>query len=149
MIGRWGNFFNREAFGGYTDGLFAMQLPISALRSGDITSELMEHVVNIGGVDYVQVHPTFLYESVWNLALLLFLVWYSPRKKFNGEVFCLYLLIYGVGRFFIEGLRTDQLIFFGTGIPVSQMVAVGMIAAALLLIVWGRKRAKAKTGTEN
>jgi len=140
-IGRWGNFFNREAFGGYTDGLFAMQLPISAVRKADITAELAEHIVNAGGVDFIQVHPTFLYESLWNLALFAFLVWFSSRKKFNGEVFCLYMLGYGVGRFWIEGLRTDQLILFGTGIAVSQVVAIFMIVSALAIIVMNRRKA--------
>lgn len=59
IIGRWGNFFNREAFGGYTDGLLAMQLPVSAVRDSDISKELAEHIVEIGGVSYIQVHPTF------------------------------------------------------------------------------------------
>ena len=80
--------------------------------------------------------------------MLLFLIWYSPRKKFNGEVFCLYLLLYGIGRFWIEGLRTDQLIFFGTGLAVSQMLAVVMVVVSLCIIAIGRKRQKAKQ-TEN
>ena len=71
VIGRWGNFFNREAFGGYTDGPFAMQLPLSAVRSSDVTTDLMNHVVESGGISYIQVHPTFLYESMWNLVLLI------------------------------------------------------------------------------
>lgn len=66
-IGRWGNFFNREAFGGYTDGIFAMQLPLNAVYSWDVTPEMLEHLQTVGGVQYIQVHPTFLYESVWNL----------------------------------------------------------------------------------
>ena len=120
VVGRWGNFFNREAFGGYTDNLLAMQLPVSAVRRSDISADLAAHIMNVGGIDYIQVHPTFLYESLWNLCVLLFLIWYSPKKKFHGEVFCLYLLLYGIGRFWIEGLRTDQLIFFGTGLAVSR-----------------------------
>ena len=128
VVGRWGNFFNREAFGGYTDNLLAMQLPVSAVRRSDISADLAAHIMNVGGIDYIQVHPTFLYESLWNLCVLLFLIWYSPKKKFHGEVFCLYLLLYGIGRFWIEGLRTDQLIFFGTGLAVSQMLALVMVS---------------------
>lgn len=148
VVGRWGNFFNREAFGGYTDNLLAMQLPVSAVRRSDISADLAAHIMNVGGIDYIQVHPTFLYESLWNLCVLLFLIWYSPKKKFHGEVFCLYLLLYGIGRFWIEGLRTDQLIFFGTGLAVSQMLALVMVVVSLCIIAMGRKRQKAKQ-TEN
>lgn len=145
VVGRWGNFFNREAFGGYTDNLLAMQLPVSAVRRSDISADLAAHIMNVGGIDYIQVHPTFLYESLWNLCVLLFLIWYSPKKKFHGEVFCLYLLLYGIGRFWIEGLRTDQLIFFGTGLAVSQMLAVAMVVVSLGIILIGRKYRKAET----
>ena len=148
VVGRWGNFFNREAFGGYTDNLLAMQLPVSAVRRPDISADLAAHIMNVGGIDYIQVHPTFLYESLWNLCVLLFLIWYSPKKKFHGEVFCLYLLLYGIGRFWIEGLRTDQLIFFGTGLAVSQMLAVALVVVSLCIIAMGRKRQKTKQ-TEN
>ena len=145
VVGRWGNLFNREAFGGYTDNLLAMQLPVSAVRRSDISADLAAHIMNVGGIDYIQVHPTFLYESLWNLCVLLFLIWYSPKKKFHGEVFCLYLLLYGIGRFWIEGLRTDQLIFFGTGLAVSQMLAVAMVVVSLGIILVGRKHRKAET----
>ena len=148
IMGRWGNFFNREAFGDYTNNLFAMQLPVSAVRANEITQKMWDHVVTVNGVEYIQVHPTFLYESLWNLCVLLFLIWYSPKKKFHGEVFCLYLLLYGIGRFWIEGLRTDQLIFFGTGLAVSQMLAVAMVVVSLCIIAMGRKRQKTKQ-TEN
>ena len=123
MIGRWGNFFNREAFGGYTDNLFAMQLPVSAVRVHEITDEMWAHVQIIGGEQFIQVHPTFLYESLWNVGVICFLYWYRKRKKFQGELFLTYLLGYGLGRAWIEGLRTDQLQIGMTGIPVSQMLA--------------------------
>ena len=61
IIGRWGNFFNREAFGGYTDNLLAMQLPVSAVRQNEITAAMWKHLVEVNGVEYIQVHPTFLY----------------------------------------------------------------------------------------
>ena len=123
VIGRWGNFFNREAFGGYTDGPFAMQLPLSAVRSSDVTTDLMNHVVESGGISYIQVHPTFLYESMWNLVLLILLILFTKHKKFDGEVFLLYLAGYGIGRFWIESLRTDQLLIPGIGYPVSMALA--------------------------
>lgn len=88
IIGRWGNFFNREAFGGYTNNLFAMRLPLDAVRSSEVTPQMMEHLQKIDGVSYIQVHPTFLYEGMWNLVLLIILIWYTKRKKFDGEVFC-------------------------------------------------------------
>ena len=65
MIGRWGNFFNREAFGEYTDGLLAMRLPLDAVRSSDVTELMRKHMETVDGVSYIQVHPTFLYESLW------------------------------------------------------------------------------------
>ena len=101
IIGRWGNFFNREAFGGYTNGLFAMQLPLNAVRSSDVTQEMMEHLQTIDGVQYIQVHPTFLYENLWNIGVLLLLLLFTKHKKFDGEIFLLYLAGYGIGRFWI------------------------------------------------
>ena len=141
-LGRWGNFFNREAFGGYTDNLFAMQLPISAVRRNEITAELWEHVVEIEGISYIQVHPTFLYESLWNFALMIGLLIYWKHRKFNGEVFLLYLFGYGVGRFWIESLRTDQLILPIVEVPVSMVVAVVMAVGSFIWIVIGRKKSR-------
>ncbi len=90
------------------------------------------------------VHPTFLYESLWNLGVICVLYWYRTRKKFQGELFLTYLLGYGLGRIWIEGLRTDQLQIGGTGIPVSQMLAGVLIVFSLCMIVKGRKTAKVK-----
>lgn len=140
ILGRWGNFFNREAFGGYTDGLLAMQLPVSAVRAHEITDEMWTHVQVIGGEQFVQVHPTFLYESLWNLGVICFLYWYRTRKKFQGELFLIYLLGYGLGRVWIEGLRTDQLQIGNTGIPVSQLLAGVLILFSLCMIFPGRKK---------
>ena len=84
-IGRWGNFCNREAFGDYYDGLFAMQLPVSAVRTSDLTEKLMSHTTVIDGVEYISVHPTFLYESFWNLCLFILLMLYFKHRKFDGE----------------------------------------------------------------
>ncbi len=142
IIGRWGNFFNREAFGGYTDNLFAMQLPLDAVYSWDVTPEMMENLRTAGGVQYIQVHPTFLYESLWNLMVLVLLVVCTKRKKFDGEVICLYLLGYGLGRAWIEGLRTDQLWIPGTEIPVSQVLAVVLVVVSAAIITVKRRKAK-------
>ena len=141
-LGRWGNFFNREAFGGYTDNLFAMQLPVSAVRSNEITAELWEHAVEIEGITYIQVHPTFLYESLWNLALMIGLLIYWKHRKFNGEVFLLYLFGYGVGRFWIESLRTDQLILPILEVPVSMVVAALMAIGSATWILLARKKSQ-------
>lgn len=70
IFGRWGNFFNREAFGGYTNNFFAMQLKRSQVRAGDMTKDVLKHLVNIDGIQYIQVHPTFLYELLWNIGVL-------------------------------------------------------------------------------
>lgn len=142
MIGRWGNFFNREAFGEYTDGLFAMRLPLDAVRSGDVTEKMRDHMETIDGVSCIQVSPTFLYESVWCLLVLILLLVYTRHKKFNGEVFLIYLAGYGAGRFWIESLRTDQLLLPGTAIPVSQLLAGVLVIVSVLWIIWGRRRQK-------
>ncbi len=144
ILGRWGNFFNREAFGGYTDNLLAMQLPVDAVRQREITAQMWEHVQSIGGVAYIQVHPTFLYESMWNILVLAFLLWYRKKKRFQGEVFLLYLVGYGLGRVWIEGLRTDQLrmAVLGLRFPVSQLLSLILVVASGGFIVFLRHRKK-------
>ena len=144
VIGRWGNFFNREAFGDYTDGLFAMQLPVSAVRSGEITEKMWEHMEVIDGIQFIQVHPTFLYEGLWNLGVIIFLTIYRDKKKFSGELVLWYLVLYGVGRFWIEALRTDQLLIPGIGFPISQLLGAVLAISGLIAIVIGHKRAKNK-----
>ncbi len=136
ILGRWGNFFNREVFGEYTDNLFAMQLPITAIRSMDDVSPLMmEHLAEIEGVTFIQVAPTFLYESLWNVGVLVIILLLRRYRRFSGELFCVYLFGYGLGRFWIEGVRTDQLYLWNTQIPVSQALAlVLMIVSAAFLI---------------
>ena len=140
IIGRWGNFFNCEAFGGYTDSFFAMRIKRSLVDESMISQELLERLVVESGVEYIQVHPTFLYESMWNLALLLFMLWYRRYKKFDGEMLLIYLLGYGLGRSWIEGLRTDQLILFGTGIPVSQALSIVLVIVSGSIIVYQHMR---------
>ena len=142
IIGRWGNFFNREAFGEYTDNLLAMRLPLDAVRSSDVTELMREHMEVIDGISYIQVHPTFLYESLWNLAVLVGLLLWRKHKKFQGEIFLLYLFGYGVGRFWIEGLRTDQLLIPGMKLPVSQVLAVVLVVVSTFTIVLLRKKVR-------
>ena len=125
-VGRWGNFMNREAFGGETTLPWRMEL---TLRSGEI----------------VQVHPTFFYESLWNVIGLLLIVFVvSKARRFDGENTCFYFLWYGIGRFWIEGLRTDSLYLFdwqlfGQPIRVSQALSLVMIVVSLALLVYHLK----------
>ena len=117
-----------------------MQLPYDAVRSSDVTTLMMENMELIDGIAYVQVHPTFLYESLWNLGVLLVLLCWRKYKKFEGEIFLMYLFGYGVGRFWIEGLRTDQLLLPGVGLPASQVLAVILvIVSAIGIIIVNRK----------
>ena len=132
IIGRWGNFFNREAFGGYTDGLFAMRYMKEQVSH--IPQSVLDNIINVNGVQYIQVQPTFLYESLWNLVVFVILMILKRRKKFDGEIFGLYLLGYGLGRVWIEGLRTDQLILGNTGIPVSQLLSAIIIIISIVIL---------------
>jgi phosphatidylglycerol:prolipoprotein diacylglycerol transferase len=140
-IGRWGNFFNREAFGEYTDNLFAMRLPIEDVRADEVTQLMREHALTIDSKVFIQVHPTFLYESLWNLGVLgiLMTITLKRKRRFEGEIFLLYLLFYGIGRFWIEGLRTDQLLIPGTEIAVSQVLSALLATAAAILIALLRR----------
>ena len=122
-IGRWGNFMNREAFGAETTLPWRMQLTT-------VTGQLVE------------VHPTFLYESLWNLiGLLLILLVVSKARRFDGENTWFYFLWYGIGRFWVEGLRTDSLYLFnwelfGQRIRVSQALSIVMVAVAAFMLFY-------------
>ncbi len=142
VIGRWGNFTNREVFGEYTDSFLAMRLPIEAVRAADISESIASHITE--GVNYIQVHPTFLYESLWNLCLLVFALIYWKHKKFEGEIALLYLGGYGLGRAWIEGIRTDQLFIPGTQLPVSQVLAVILLVGAVICDIVVRFRMPGK-----
>jgi len=144
IIGRWGNFFNCEAFGGYTDSLFAMRIRRALVNENMISRELLNHLIVKDGVEFIQVHPTFLYESVWNLLVLAFMLWYRKRKRFDGEMLFIYLLGYGLGRVWIEGLRTDQLIFFSTGIPVSQALSLILVVISTLVLFCKHRQIRKK-----
>lgn len=138
-IGRWGNFFNREAFGEYTDSLLAMRLPMDAVRASDVTDLMKENIQYIDDMAFIQVHPTFLYESMWNLGVLVMLWVYRKKKKFHGELFLLYLAGYGAGRFWIEGLRTDQLVM-SNGMAASQVLAGILVIVSVTTIILVRKK---------
>lgn len=142
IIGRWGNFMNREVFGEYYDGLFSMQLPIAAVRARDISENIATHVPE--GANYINVHPTFLYEGVWNLGVLVLVLLYWKHRKFNGEICLLYFAGYGLGRFFIEGIRTDTLFLPGTTVPVSQVLSLVMVVFAVAADVAVRLRMRKK-----
>ena len=121
-IGRWGNFFNEEAHGMQTD------LPWAQI---------------IDGVGY---HPTFLYESIWCFALFWFLLWFDNRhRSFNGQIICLYMILYSVERFFVEGLRTDSLMF--GPLRQAQLISLGLILIGIVLYVVLKKRAASKGDT--
>lgn len=139
MIGRWGNFFNREAFGEYTDWLLAMRLPVDAVRGSDITDLMRKHMETVEDVSFIQVHPTFLYESLWCLLILILLLIYRKHKQFDGEIFLLYLAGYGFGRFWIERLRTDQLLL-PNGFPVSQLLAGILVVGSVLFLLYNWRR---------
>ena len=136
IIGRWGNFFNCEAFGGYTDSLLAMRIKLSLVNENMLNADVLSHKIVENGVEFIQVHPTFLYESCWNLCLLLFMLWFRKKKQYDGQMLWIYLCGYGLGRFWIESLRTDQLILFGTGFPVSQALSLVLILVAAGNLIW-------------
>lgn len=139
-VGRWGNFTNREVFGEYTDNLLAMRLPVEAVRSSDISESIAAHITE--GVNYIQVHPTFLYESLWNLMIFVLLLVYWKHKKFEGEIALLYLGGYGLGRAWIEGIRTDQLFLPGTQVPVSQVLAIILFVGSVAWDLIARRKLK-------
>lgn len=152
ILGRWGNFFNREAFGRYTDSLFAMQIPTDffvdhgrmgeIIKSGVYNTPVYLPSSTGDAITYIQVHPTFLYEGLWNLALLIFIIWFTKRKTFDGQLLAIYLSGYGIGRFWIEGLRTDSLMLGGTGIRVSQLLAAILALIGIGAILYQTIRRK-------
>ena len=130
-IGRWGNFVNIEAFGGNTGLPWGM-------ASEKITAYLTQHEQELEAIGMnidpnMPVHPTFLYESIWCLLGFLFIAWYTKRRKFDGELILIYMMWYGSGRAVIEGLRTDSLMIPGTNLRASQVLAIVLVAAALII----------------
>ncbi|MBR1874100.1 MAG: prolipoprotein diacylglyceryl transferase [Eubacterium sp.] len=140
-IGRWGNFTNQEAFGEYTDCFLAMRLNAANVNPDYITDTMRANMQTIGDASYIQVHPTFLYESLWNIAVLLLMIFFTKKKKFDGEIFLMYLVGYGLGRAWIEGLRIDQLQIGSTGIAVSQVFSVVLVIGGIITWIIMRRRA--------
>ena len=140
IIGRYGNFFNREAFGEYTNSLFAMRLRVDQVNPANITELMKSHMTTVDGVQYIQVHPTFLYESLWNILVLVLILVFTTKKKFNVEIFLLYLVGYALGRVWIEGLRTDQLQIGSTGIAVSQVLSGAIVIVGVVVWICVRRK---------
>lgn len=134
VIGRWGNFVNVEAYGSETTLPWRM-----GIHHTDLFIQMAGEDISTWTVEYV--HPTFLYESLWNLVGFIIANVLYRKKKFDGEIFCFYIAWYGFGRMLIEGLRTDSLMIGGT-VRVSQLVGLlTFIAGTVLMILWA-KRAK-------
>lgn len=149
-IGRWGNFFNREAFGGYTDGLFAMRYQLSQVSQSNLNQDIIDNAVVVEGVKYIQVHPTFLYESLWNLGVFIALLLLRKSGRFKKGILPWYLILYGIGRTWIEGMRTDSLYLFGSSIRVSQALSFLMVIAGVMLLVYfRRKKGEQQEKTDN
>ncbi|MDP4094904.1 MAG: prolipoprotein diacylglyceryl transferase [Bacillota bacterium] len=138
-IGRWGNFVNIEAFGRNTNLPWRMAVPPERVTDMLASNNPANAVGNIN--PNLPVHPTFLYESLWDIGVFLILIWFRKRKKLSGEVFTLYLILYGIGRAWVEGLRIDSLIIPGTSIRVSQLLAVILAFAFAVLFLERRRRA--------
>lgn len=142
-IGRWGNFFNQEAFGTNTTLPWGM---MSSKTISYLASVCDDYALRTGEtIDYyLPVHPCFLYESIWCLVGFIMLHFYFKNRRFDGEIFLMYIGWYGLGRFFIEGLRTDSL-YLGN-IRVSQLVAGTCVLASLVLIIIFRGSVKRSGG---
>ena len=143
IIGRWGNFVNREAFGGYTDSLFAMRYIKDQVSN--ISKDVLDKVVNVNGVEYIQVHPTFLYESLWNIGVLILVFIFRKRKKFEGQLMAIYFIGYGIGRFWIEGVRTDSLMIASTNLRVSQVLSIILVLVFTIYLIINLIKAKKNT----
>ncbi|MFV0520008.1 MAG: prolipoprotein diacylglyceryl transferase [Lachnospirales bacterium] len=137
-IGRYGNFFNREVYGKFTDNIFAMRILLE--DASIVNKEIMNNLIDYNGVSYIQVHPTFFYESTLNLCIVIALLIYTKHRKFDGEVFFLGMLGYGIVRFIVEGIRVDQLLIPNTSIAVSQLLGIFIAVMSFICIVIFRKK---------
>ena len=146
IIGKWGSFFNRESFGEYADNVLSMQLPLTAVRAGEVTTAMRENLQTVNGASCILVQPLFLYESLWCLLVLLMLMMHLRKKVFQGEIFLRYLAGYGLGRTVIQWFRTDKVLFPGTDIDVSLVISGVLFVLCTVVvtvkIVMSRKRAK-------
>lgn len=148
IIGKWGSFFNRESFGEYADNIFSMQLPLTAVRAGEVTTAMREKLQTVDGGTWILVQPLFFYESLWCLLVLLMLMMLLRKKVFQGEIFLRYLAGYGLGRAVIQWFRTDKILFPGTGVDVSLVISVILFVLCTVVVavkrVMSRKRAKVR-----
>jgi len=124
-IGRWGNFMNQEAHGGEVSREFLENL------------HLPDFIINQMYIDGVYYHPTFLYESIWNLVGFIILILLRKVNLKRGEIFLSYIIWYSIGRYFIEGMRTDSLMI-GDLLRTAQVISLVMIVVAIVLIIWRR-----------
>lgn len=145
-IGRWGNFFNQEAFGTNTNLPWGMTSPETRAYLSNNAQQLLEKS-GITVYPDLPVHPTFLYESIWDFAIFALLLRMRKKKKFDGEVFCLYFLTYSIGRAFIEGLRTDSLML--GHIRVSQLLSVVLAIVFGIFIIYKRVKIKNAVAEES
>ena len=148
IIGKWGSFFNRESFGEYVDNILSMQLPLTAVRAGEVTTTMRENLQMVDGVSCILVQPLFLYESLWCLLVLMLLMMHLRRRVFQGEIFLRYLAGYGLGRFVIQWMRTDKVFFPGTEIDVSLVISGVLFVLCTVIvtvkIVMAKKRARVR-----
>jgi len=147
VIGRFGNFMNREAFGGFAanNNPFAMQIRLDQVHNiNNVTSDMLSNSIIREGIEYIQVHPVMLYEAAINLALFIFLNIYRKHKKFDGELIAMYLVSYGITRFFLETLRTDQLHIGGSGIAIAHILSALAAVLGGAMLVRGYMKVKKK-----
>ncbi len=148
IIGKWGSFFNRESFGEDVDNILSMQLPLTAVRAGEVTTTMRENLQMVDGVSCILVQPLFLYESLWCLLVLMMLMMHLRRRVFQGEIFLRYLAGYGLGRFVIQWMRTDKVFFPGTEIDVSLVISGVLFVLCTVIvtvkIVMAKKRARVR-----
>jgi len=143
-IGRWGNFINVEAFGGYYEGALRMVSPAIDNYLHAYPEQLSGFTADqVLAMTDIPVHPTFLYESAWTMIGFLFVVWYTKRRRFTGELTLMYFFINGLGRMFIEGLRTDSLTL--GAFKVSQVLAAVMVFGSLILWIIANNKVKVQT----
>ncbi len=144
ILGRWGNFFNREAFGAYTKAFYRMAIPVSyyeqhgyyqyLVNSGIISEKMIQNPEVVNGMACITVTPTFLFEGLWNLMLLIFIFCYRKKKKFDGELALFYVAGYGIGRFLVEALRTDSLMI--GPFKISQLVGLACFIVAFAALLY-------------
>ncbi|MEN1969655.1 prolipoprotein diacylglyceryl transferase [Lentibacillus sp. N15] len=127
-IGRWGNFMNQEAHGG----------PISESTYENFYQYFPDFIMNQMTIEGVMYHPTFLFESVWNILVFVFLIVLRKYNPLRGEIFLSYAIFYSIGRYFIEGMRTDSLYVFGE-LRTAQIISLLLVVGAIILIIYRRK----------